>query len=180
MSEEKETKNVVEETVDKVVDSVKEGSEKVVDTGKEVVETVKEKVEDVVDAVKAPARSKKATWWNRIWSAIVGAILAVASMFGITTVQIDEQKAKTKEVKATVSAAIEDIKAGKVAEAKAKLESAVATTKEVVAEAKEIVEKGKNANIKEVKEKAVEGATQALKKTTEKIENLKKPETTKK
>ena len=163
MSEEKETKNVVEKTVD----TVKESAEKVVDTGKEVVETVKDKVEDVVDAVKAPARSKKATWWNRIWSAIVGAVLAVASMFGITTAQINEQKAKTEEVKATVSAAIEDIKAGKVAEAKAKLESTITTTKEVVAEAKQVVDNMKNADSKEVTKKAVEGATQTLKKTSE-------------
>jgi DNA-binding transcriptional regulator YdaS (Cro superfamily) len=166
MSEKKETKNVVEETVDKVVD-----------TGKEVVETVKDKVEDVVKVVDAPARSKKATWWNRIWSAIVGAALAVASMFGITTAQVNEQKAKTEEVKATVSAAIEDINAGKVAEAKAKLESAVTTTKEVVAEAKQVVDNMKNADSKEVTKKAVDGATQALKKTAETTKTV---ETTKK
>lgn len=148
MSEEKETKNVVEETVDKVVDSVKESTEKVIDTSKEVVETVKDKVEDVVDAVKAPARSKKTTWWNRIWSAIVGAVLAVASMFGITTAQIDEQKAKTEEVKNLASEALEAIKKGDVATAKAALELATESGKQVVDNANQVVDNIKNADAK--------------------------------
>ena len=164
MSEEKETKNVVEETVDKVVDSVKEGTEKIVDTGKEVVETVKDKVEDVVDAVGAPARSKKATWWNRIWSAIVGAVLAVASMFGITTAQIDEQKAKTEEVKNLAGEALEAIKKGDVATAKAALELAAETGKQVAKDAKQVVDNVKEAKAEDVEKTAVEGAKEGLNK----------------
>ena len=164
MSEEKETKNVVEETVDKVVDSVKEGTEKVVDTGKEVVETVKEKVEDVVDAVKAPARSKKATWWNRIWSAIVGAILAIASMFGITTAQIDEQKSKTEEVKKLAAEALEYAKQGKIEDAKKALELAVKSGKQVIDESKKIVDNVKEAKAEDIAKTAVEGAKEGLNK----------------
>ena len=164
MNEEKETKNVVEEAVDKVVDSVKEGAEKVVDTGKEVVETVKDKVEDVVKAVEAPARSKKATWWNRIWSAIVGAALAVASMFGITTAQIDEQKAKTEEVKDLAGEALEAIKKGDVATAKAALELAAETGKQVVEEAKQVVDNVKEAKAEDIAKTAVEGAKEGLNK----------------
>lgn len=152
MSEKKETKNVVEETVDKVVD-----------TGKEAVETVKDKVEEVVDAVKAPARSKKATWWNRIWSAIVGAILAVASMFGITTNQINEQKAKTEEVKNLAGEALEAIKKGDVATAKAALELAAETGKQVVKDAKQVVDNVKESKAEDVAKTAVEGAKEALK-----------------
>lgn len=164
MSEEKETKNVVEETVNKVVDSVKEGADKVVDTSKEVVETVKDKVEDVVDAVKAPARSKKATWWNRIWSAIVGAVLAVASMFGITTAQIDEQKAKTEEVKNLASEALEAIKKGDVATAKAALELAAETGKQVAKDAKQVVDNVKETKTEDIVKTAVEGAQEGLNK----------------
>lgn len=162
MSEEKE-KTIVEQTVDKVVDTVKESAEKVVDTGKEAVETVKDKVEDVVDAVKAPARSKKATWWNRIWSAIVGAVLAVASMFGITTEQINEQKAKTEEVKNLAGEALEAIKKGDVATAKAALELAAETGKQVVEDAKQVVNNVKEAKAEDVAKTAVEGAKDALK-----------------
>jgi gas vesicle protein len=162
MSEEKE-KTIVEQTVDKVVDTVKESAEKVVDTSKEAVETVKDKVEDVVDAVKAPARSKKATWWNRIWSAIVGAVLAVASMFGITTEQINEQKAKTEEVKNLAGEALEAIKKGDVATAKAALELAAETGKQVVEEAKQVVDNVKEAKAEDVAKTAVEGAKKAIK-----------------
>ena len=82
MSEEKQ--NVVEKAVETVKETAEKVVEKTVDVAKDTVDAVKETTEDVVDAVKAPARSKKATWWNRIWSAIVGAVLAVAAMFGIT------------------------------------------------------------------------------------------------
>ncbi len=171
MSTEKENKNVVEETVEKVleagkevVETVKESSEKAVEAGKEAVETVKDKVEDVVDAVKAPARSKKATWWNRIWSAIVGAVLAVASMFGITTAQVNEQKAKTEEVKDLAGEALEAIKKGDVATAKAALELAAETGKQVVENAKKVVDNVKEAKAEDVTETAVKGATEGLNK----------------
>lgn len=172
MSTENQNKNIVEEVVDKVVDTgkevvetVKETTEKVVDTGKEAVETVKDKVEDVVKAVDAPARSKKATWWNRIWSAIVGAVLSVAAMFGITTEQINEQKAKTEEVKNLAGEALDAIKKGDVATAKAALELATETGKQVVDNAKQVVDNVKEAKAEDIAKTAVEGAKEAIKET---------------
>ena len=163
MSTEKENKNIVEETVDKVVDTVKETTEKVVEAGKETVDTVKDAANEVKEAVTAPAVTKKSTWWNRIWSAIVGAVLAVAAMFGITTDQVAEQKAKTEEVKKLASEALELAKAGKIEDAKAALELAVETGKEVVTEAKKVVEKAKETKAEDVAKEAVKGAKESIK-----------------
>lgn len=171
MSTEKETKTKVEAVVNagkEAVETVKDSAEKVVDAAKEVVDTTKE----VVGAAKEVASSKKTTWWNRIWSAIVGIALAVGSMFGITTAQINEQKAKTEEIKTVITAAIEDIKAGKITDATTKLETAVATGKEVVSEAKKVIDNVKNTDKEKttnvVKEAAAKELVKDVKNTTTK------------
>ena len=63
-----------------------------------------------------------------VWSAIVGALIAVGSMFGITTEQVAEQKAKTEEVRKLAGEALELAKSGKLDDAKAKLEKAIPST----------------------------------------------------
>jgi hypothetical protein len=160
------------ETVETVKDTVVETTEKVVETGKETVDTVKEKVEEVVDVVKAPARSKKATWWNRIWSAIVGAIVAVGAMFGITEPQIAEQKAKVEEIKTIATETLENIKAGKIEDAKAGLELIIESGKEVAEQAKTdvetVTEKVKSTPAEDIAAEAVKGAKENLSKTEQK------------
>jgi ElaB/YqjD/DUF883 family membrane-anchored ribosome-binding protein len=164
MSEEKQ--NVVEKAVETVKETAEKVVEKTVDVAKDTVDVVKETTEDVVDAVKAPARSKKATWWNRIWSAIVGAVLAVAAMFGITEPQIKEQKAKVEEVTKLAGEALELAKAGKIEDAKAALELAVESGKELKEQAKKDVEsvkeKAKEAKAEDIASEAVKGAKESL------------------
>lgn len=162
MSEEKETKNVVEETVDKVVETVKETTEKVVETGKEAVETVKDKVEDVVKVVDAPARSKKATWWNRIWSAIVGAILAILSMFGITNEKIAKLEQDKNDLKNLATEIATSIKDGKIEDAKAAADLIIEKFNEKKQEVKEVVENIKNTDKEAIKDAAIQGAKEKL------------------
>lgn len=182
MSEEKKTivetvKETAVETAEKVVevgkdavetvkDTVVETAEKVVETGKETVDTVKEKVEEVVDVVKAPARSKKATWWNRIWSAIVGAIVAVGAMFGITTDQVADQKAKVTEVKNMAAEALQNIKDGKIQDGIAGLQLIVEEGKTMGEQAKKEVEavkeKVKETPAEKIAAEAVKGAVKGM------------------
>lgn len=161
MANEKETKTIigeVKETLteakEKMENVVGEVKDAVVDAAKETANVVTETVEKVTEVKgdgPAPA-TKKTTWWNRIWSAIVGALIAVGSMFGITTEQVAEQKAKTEEVRKLAGEALELTKAGKLDDAKATLEKAVETGKEVVSDAKEVVDNVKNADKEAVKE----------------------------
>ena len=174
MSTENE-KNVVEKAVDAskdVVETVKEAADKVVDTGKETVETVKEKVEDIVDAVNTPARSKKATWWNRIWSAIVGAVMAVAAMFGITTDQVADQKAKVTEIKTMAAEALQNIKDGKIQDGMAGLQLIVEEGKTMGEQVKKTVEtvkeKVKETPAENIAAEAVKGAVKGMTKTEQK------------
>jgi hypothetical protein len=151
MSTENEVKTNVAEVTEKievteektVIPAVKETAEKVVEAGKEAVETVKDKVEEAVEAVKAPARSKKATWWNRILSAIIGAIMSFAATLGITSDQIAEQKARTEQIKVAVNEALTAIKKGDIAAAKTALEKAVEPAKELIDESKKVIDKTK-------------------------------------
>lgn len=181
MSEEQKTivetvKDTVVETAEKVVETSKETVETVkdtvTDTAEKVVETVKDKVEDVKNTVTAPAVTKKSTWWNRIWSAIVGAIVAVGAMFGITEPQIAEQKAKVEEVKNMAAETLENIKAGKIEDAKAGLELIIESGKEVAEQAKTdvetVTEKVKNTPAEDIAAEAVKGAKENLSKTEQK------------
>jgi len=120
---------------------------------KEVVEAAKETVETVKEAIQTPAVTKKATWWNRIWSAILGAILAVAAMFGVNADQIKEQKAKTEEVKTLAGEALAAFKAGDTKTGMEKLNAVQTVGKEVVKNTKEMVETVKKTDKKTVVEK---------------------------
>ena len=106
--------------------------------------------------------SKKSTWWNRIWSAVVGAAIAIGSMFGITSEQISAEKAKVETVQVKASAALEALKAGDVTTATANLKEVVATGKEVVADAKVLAEKVKTADKESVVEAAKDAVTKAV------------------
>jgi hypothetical protein len=106
--------------------------------------------------------SKKSTWWNRIWSAVVGAAIAVGSMFGITSEQISAEKAKVETVQVKASAALEALKVGDVTTATANLKEVVATGKEVVADAKSLAEKVKAADKESVVETAKDAVTKAV------------------
>lgn len=174
MANEKETKTIigeVKETLteakEKMENVVGEVKEAVVDAAKETANVVTETVEKVTEVKgDGPApTTKKATWWNRIWSAIVGALIAVGSMFGITTEQVAEQKAKTEEVRKLAGEALELAKAGKLDDAKATLEKAVETGKEVVADAKEVVDNVKNADKEAVKETVKKSLIETVKET---------------
>jgi hypothetical protein len=175
MANEKETKTIIGEVKETLTEAKKkmenvvgEVKDAVVDAAKETANVVTETVENVTEVKgdgPAPLATKKATWWNRIWSAIVGALIAVGSMFGITTEQVAEQKAKTEEVRKLAGEALELAKAGKLDDAKATLEKAVETGKEVVADAKEVVDNVKNADKEAVKETVKKSLIETVKET---------------
>jgi methyl-accepting chemotaxis protein len=148
--------NEVKEVASEIINEVKEDAENIVEAGKEVVTKVSESVNTV-------PTTKKATWWNRIWSAIVGAVLAVGAMFGITSEQVAGQKAKTEEVKKFAAEALEYAKQGKCDDAKAALEIVVETSKDVINDTKEVVDKVKDAKAEDIAAEAVKGAKEALK-----------------
>ena len=156
-----EAKDTVVETISGTVEEVKECE------AAEFLEKIPEGIKATVEAVTAPAVSKKATWWNRIWSAIVGAIMAVAATLGITSDQIAEQKAKTEEVKKLAVEALEYAKAGKIDDAKAALQLAVETGKETATEVKKVVDNVKDAKAEDLAKEAVKGAKEALKTSAE-------------
>ena len=106
--------------------------------------------------------NKKQTWLNRIWSAIVGAAVAVGAMFGVTQPQIEAQKAKVIEVKTYATEALEAIKKGDVQTATAKLQEVTAATKEVAEQIKKDVEKVKEADKKSVVETVKKTVTESL------------------
>jgi hypothetical protein len=150
-----------------VKEVVKESADVVKESAKEVVEAAKETVETVKEAIQTPAVTKKATWWNRIWSAILGAVLAVAAMFGVNTEQIKEQKAKTEEVKTLAGEALAAFKAGDTKTGMEKLNAVQTVGKEVVKNTKEMVETVKNADKKTVVENIKTALTSANTKAVE-------------
>jgi hypothetical protein len=139
------------------------------ESAKEVVEAAKETVETVKEAIQTPAVTKKATWWNRFWSAILGAILAVAAMFGVNTEQIKEQKAKTEEVKTLAGEALAAFKAGDTKTGMEKLNAVQTVGKEVVKNTKEMVETVKDADkktvVKNIKTALISANTKAVEAT---------------
>lgn len=114
------------------------------------------------EEVKTETTSKKTTWFNRICSAVVGAIVAVGAMFGITNEQIAKEKAKVESVKTKAVAALDALKNGDVTVATAKLQEAVSTGKEVVADAKAIVDKVKESDKSSIVETAKDKVTKAM------------------
>ena len=102
--------------------------------------------------------TKKQTWLNRIYSAIVGAILAVGTMFGISQPQLDAQKAKVTEIKTKAATAIEALKCGDTQMALILLQETIGNTKEITEQAKKDYETLKTKTIN-----AKDAATKELK-----------------
>lgn len=157
----------VKEKVEKTVEEVKETVNGVKETIKDVKETAKEVVDKTKETVakgtaKVIETTKAKSWWNRIWSAIVGAVLAVAAMFGITTDKVAHEKALVTQVKQYAEDALADIKNGNLTEAAKKLEQANAIGKNVVEDVKDTAEKIKDADKTEVKDAALKGAKDGL------------------
>ena len=125
-----------------------------------VVEDAKEKVEKVVETVKEEVTTKKSTWLNRIYSAAVGAIVAVGAMFGITQPKIDAQKAKATQ-------ALEEIKKGDIQAAQKTLQEIAGQVKKDVETVKEA---GKNVTVNDVVTTGAEGAKAGAAKADAKTE----------
>lgn len=114
------------------------------------------------EEVKTKTVSKKSTWFNRICSAVVGAIVAVGAMFGITNEQIAKEKEKVESVKTKAVAALDALKNGDVTTATANLQSAIATGKEVVVDAKAIADKVKESDKASIVETAKDKIAKAV------------------
>jgi hypothetical protein len=173
-----EVKEKIDQTVETVKETTKEVKEKVEKTAKEVKETVKEVAEKGKNIIET---TKAKSWWNRIWSAIVGAFLAVAAMFGITNDKVAQEKALMTQVKQYAEDALGDIKAGNIKAAAEKLEQANTIGKNVVADVKETIKDVKDADKDEVKKTAIEGAKEGFlnpKETPAKEDIVVKKETT--
>lgn len=115
--------------------------------------------------------TKSQTWLNRIYSALVGAALAICTTLGITSEKINDEKAKVKTIQTQAKEALEAIKSGDIKTAQTKLTEATQTTKEVIAKAKEVIEKAKETDKTELVKAAVSGAKEAITK-----DNMKKAE----
>ena len=98
----------------------------------------------------APTTTTKTSFMTKIWSAVVGAAVAVASMFGITQEQITAEKAKVQSIKTQATAAYEALKDGDTTTAVANLKAAIETGKQAVTDAKALAEKVKEADKKSV------------------------------
>jgi len=121
---------------------------------------VKEKVEEVVEKVKEEVTTKKGTWLNRVCSAVVGAVVAVGAMFGITQPKIDAQKAKAAQ-------ALEEIKKGDIQGAQKTLQEIAGQVKKDVETVKEA---GKNVTVNDVVTAGAEGAKTGAAKADAKTE----------
>ena len=126
----------------------------------EVVEVTADEKEG--EGTPVVVTTKKQTWLNRVWSAIVGAAVAVGAMFGITQPQIDAQKAKVVEIKTYASEALEALRNGDVKTATTKLQEATAVTKEVAEQIKKDVNKIKESNKESVVETVKKTVTESL------------------
>ena len=82
--------------------------------------------------------SKKGTWLNRLFSAVIGAAVAVGAMFGITNEKIAEEKTKVETIQTQAKEALDAIKNGDIKTATAKLTEATAVVKEVANDVKEV------------------------------------------
>lgn len=128
------------------MDEIKEKVEEVISDVKEEIAEIKEKIAEKVEDAKdclteitSKKNNGKQTWWNRIISAIVGAIIAAGATYGITATHISEQKTRVSNIKELTTEALTAIKAGDVETAKAALELANAEGKGLVAESKTVI-----------------------------------------
>jgi len=128
----------------------------------EEIKKTEEKIGNETNDTTVSTTTKKSTWLNRICSAVVGAVVAVGTMFGITQPQIDAQKAKVVEIKTYATTALDALKNGDITTATEKLQQATASTKEVAEQIKKDVEKVKKADKQSVVETAKNAATEAL------------------
>ena len=103
--------------------------------------------------------TKNTTWLNRIFSAVVGAAIAVGTTLGITNEQMAVEKAKVTSIKTQVVAALDALKAGDVTTATANLKAAAVTGKEAIADAKVIAENVKASDKASIIETAKEQIT---------------------
>lgn len=105
-------------------------------------ESVKAEPAKIEEPVKEECAKKLPwwkVWWNRIVSAIVGALIALGASLGITQDHVNEQKARVDNIKELAAEAYAAIKAGDYATAKSALELAATEGKDFTAEAKTVV-----------------------------------------
>ena len=105
-------------------------------------------------------------WFKKLWAAIVGAAVAVAAMFGITSEQVKEQTARAELVKLYAQDALYSLQQGDVKTAMDKLKTATEAGKEIAVEAKKVIDTAKSAKKDEVIDTAVDAAKTELKKDT--------------
>jgi len=84
------------------------------------------------------------SWGKTIISFLTGVVITVGSIFGITSTQINDTKAKVESIKVEAAAALTAIKASDYTTAKEKLTNIVATSKEVVADTQTMVDQVKS------------------------------------
>jgi hypothetical protein len=135
------------------MDEIKEKVEEVISNVKEEITEIKEKiVEKVEDAkdclteITSKKNNGKQTWWNRIISAIVGAIIAAGATYGITATHISEQKERVSNIKELSAEALTALKNGDIETAKAALELAKSEGTELAKDSKEVIDNIKNKN----------------------------------
>lgn len=119
-----------------------EPTTKVEDESVKAEATVKEEPAKIEEPVKEECAKKLPwwkVWWNRIVSAIVGALIALGASLGITQDHVNEQKARVDNIKELAAEAYAAIKAGDYATAKSALELAATEGKDFTAEAKTVV-----------------------------------------
>ena len=126
-------------------------------------EETKATTETTATTATTATTSKKGTWLNRLFSAVIGAAVAVGAMFGITNEKIAGEKTKVETIQTQAKEALDAIKNGDIKTATTKLTEATAVAKEVVKDVKETAEQVKNADPAEVGKTAVQGAKDALK-----------------
>lgn len=125
---------------------------------------VKETVETIVP--KKTWKDVVKGWFTELWAAIVGAAVAVAAMFGITSEQVKEQTARAELVKLYAQDALYSLQQGDVKTAMDKLKTATEAGKEIAVEAKKVIDTAKTAKKDEVIDTAVDAAKKELKKDT--------------
>ena len=111
--------------------------------------------------------SKKGTWLNRLFSAVIGAAVAVGAMFGITNEKIAEEKTKVETIQTQAKEALDAIKNGDIKTATAKLTEATAVAKEVANDVKEVANQVKTTDKKDVGETIINAIKDEFKGTSE-------------
>jgi hypothetical protein len=109
----------------------------------EIKEKNVEKVEEAKDCLPEITSKKnngKQSWWNRIVSAIVGAIVAAGATIGITETHISEQKERISNIKELSAEALTALKNGDIETAKDALELVKSEGTDFANDAKEVID----------------------------------------